>query len=89
MTQEKFCQDCSQKHDCEEIYRKLGNIRGPSVVFNVVVAFLVPILVFILSLAAFEAILSKGALSFLPALAVTFVMMLIIKAINRRVSKNK
>ncbi len=89
MTQEKFCQDCSQRHDCQEIYRKLGNIRGPSVIFDVVVAFLVPILVFIVSLAAFEAILSKGAFSFLTALAVTFVMVLIIKAVNRRVSRNK
>ena len=100
MAQQKFCEDCNQKHDCREVYQKLGNTKGPSVVLKAVVAFLLPILVFIGSLAAFEAILGKvrslintkelrTVLSFVLALAVTFVLILIIKAINRQLSKNK
>ena len=100
MAQQKFCEDCNQKHDCREVYQKLGNTKGPSVVLKAVVAFLLPILVFIGWLAAFEAILDKvrsmintkglrTVLSFLLALSVTFVLILIIKAINRQLSKNK
>ena len=89
MAQQKFCEDCNQKHDCREVYQKLGNTKGPSVVLKAVVAFLLPILVFIGCLAAFEAILARTALNFLLALSVTFVLILIIKAKNRQLSKNK
>jgi len=100
VAQEKFCQDCTQRQNCQEIYQKVGKTKGPSVVLKAVVAFLLPILVFIGCLAAFEAILAKvrslintkelrTVLSFLLALSVTFVLILIIKAINRQLSKNK
>jgi hypothetical protein len=89
MTQEKICQDCSHQQKCQEIYEKLGNIRGPSVAFKAVVAFLLPILVFIASLAVFDAILGRAGLSFVLALSVTFALILIIKGIKRRVSNNK
>ena len=97
MDQLKFCQQCNQRHKCQEVYRQLGKTEGPSVVFKVVVAFLLPILVFIASLATFEAILAgainskevRTALSFLLALPVTFAVVLIIKVINRQVGKNK
>lgn len=89
MAEQRFCQNCNQKHDCREVYQKLGNTKGPSVVLKAVVAFLLPILVFIGCLAAFEAILSRAAVSFVPALAVTFVLILIIKAINKQLDKNK
>lgn len=89
MTQQKYCQDCSQQQKCQEIYEKLGHITGPSVAFKAVVAFLLPILVFIGSLAVFEAILGRAGLSFVLALSVTFTLILIIKGIDRRVSNNK
>ena len=79
MAQEKFCQECIQRHDCREVYQQLGKAEGPSVVFKVVAAFLLPLMVFIAALAASEKILAKTinskevqtALSFLLALAVT------------------
>jgi len=89
MAQEKFCQSCNQKHDCREVYQELSDTKGPSVALKAVVAFLLPILVFIACLAAFEAILAKTGLSFLLALSVSFALILIIKAINRQLSKNK
>jgi len=98
MDQQKICQCCSQQHHCREIYQKLANFKGSSIVLKVIVAFLLPIMVFIASLAAFEGILAKAietksawgcltaelrtALSFLLALSVTFAAMLIIKVIN-------
>lgn len=75
----------------------MGNTKNPSVVFKVVIAFLVPMIVFIASLVIFDHILAKvmnnkeaqTALSFLLALSVTFVAVLVIKAINKKLSKNK
>jgi len=75
----------------------LGKAGSPSVVFKVVVAFLLPMVVFIAVLAAFEAILAntidskevQTALSFLLALSMTFAVVLVIKAINKKLSKNK
>jgi len=97
MAQEKFCQECNQRHDCQEVYQRLGKAEGPSVVFKVVAAFLLPLMVFIAALAASEKILAKTmnskevqtALSFLLALSVTFVCIFVLKAINRQLSKDK
>jgi uncharacterized membrane protein len=92
MAEQKFCNDCKQKHDCQEIYKQLGDVKGPSVVIKVIVAFLLPLLVFIVSLAIFERILSgaistdqlQTALSLLAALLITFICILIVRVINRR-----
>ena len=97
MFQQKFCQECNQNRNCKEIYQQLGKAGSPSVVFKVVVAFLLPMVVFIAVLAAFEAILAntidskevQTALSFLLALSMTFAVVLVIKAINKKLSKNK
>ena len=97
MAELKSCQECNQKHKCQEIYQQLGKAQGPSVVFKAVVAFLLPILIFIASLASFEGILVRTTdikdlrivLDFLLALSVTLAMVLIIKVINKHLSKNK
>jgi uncharacterized membrane protein len=97
MTELKSCHECEQKHKCQEIYQQLGKSEGPSVALKSVVAFLLPLLVFIVSLAVFERILAgttdiKGlriALDFLLALLVTLITMLIIKAISKRLNKNE
>ena len=97
MAEEKFCQGCHQKHRCQEVYEHLSKIEGTPVVFKAVVAFLLPILVFIGCLAAFEGILaevtnSKGVqtvVGFLLALTVSGICILIIKVINKGLIKNK
>lgn len=91
MAEQKFCENCTQKHDCQKVYQQLGDIEGPSVVIKVIVAFLLPLVVFIVSLAVFQesfgnAISSKRmqtALSLLSALLVTFVCILTVRVINR------
>lgn len=97
MVEHKFCQGCNQRRDCQEIYRKLANFKGLSVAFKAGVAFLLPILIFIITLAASERILDEmisagqlqTALSFVLALSVTFGLILIIKLINKQFSKNR
>jgi uncharacterized protein YqhQ len=92
MAQQEFCQDCNQKRDCRKIYEQLGDTKGPSVVVKVIIAFLLPLVIFIVSLAVFveifgSAISSQRAqtvLSAVLALLVTFVYMFMVRAINRR-----
>jgi predicted membrane channel-forming protein YqfA (hemolysin III family) len=70
----------------------LGNVKGPSVVSKVIVAFLLPVVVFIVSLAVFERIFTRvvnakelqTVLSFLMAMLMTFICILIVQAINRQ-----
>jgi len=91
MAPKRFCQDCIQKHDCKRIYEQLGNSPGPSVALKAILAFLLPLMVFIVSLAVFERVLAgaittermQTALSFVLALLATFVCVLITRVINK------
>ena len=95
MREQKFCQECNQRHNCREIYRQLENSKSPSVVIKVVFAFLLPLVVFIAALAASEKILagiinSKEAqtvLSFLLALVVTFILVGCSLLVRRKIKK--
>jgi hypothetical protein len=97
MDELKPCQECSRKHECQEIYQKLGKAQGPSVAFKAVAAFLLPLLIFIVSLAVFEGILARITdikelriiFGLLLALSVTFAATLIIKVMSKHLSKNK
>ncbi|MHC4124281.1 MAG: hypothetical protein ACYSSI_11960, partial [Planctomycetota bacterium] len=59
MDGQKFCQSCGQKHLCQQIYERLGSFKGPSIVSKTINAFLLPLIVFILSLAIYSKVLSK------------------------------
>lgn len=95
MNEQEFCDNCNQKHNCGSIYHQLGNTNSPSVVIKVVIAFLLPLVVFIISLAIFGEIFAKTigsqlvqtALSMVSALLVTFSCILITRVINKRLGQ--
>jgi hypothetical protein len=97
MVNQKTCKGCGHEHDCKAIYQKLADLQGTSVVLKVSIAFLLPILVFIISLAAFELTLTsiintiwlQITLGFLFALSVTFVVVLVTKVIIKEFCKNR
>lgn len=97
MAQQEFCQECNQRHDCQEVYQQLGNVKGPSVVVKVVFAFLVPLVVFIVSLAVFERVFAsvieteqvQTAVSLLLALLAASVCILITRVVNRKFSQDR
>ncbi len=97
MTQQKLCQDCSQNRDCKELYDHLGHAKGPSVAFKAVIAFLLPLAVFIGALAVFETFsdqtLKAGhlhiLLGVLLAASATLAVVISIKVINRKLGKAK
>lgn len=97
MVQQESCQGCHQKDDCQKLYEQLTNAKGPSVTVKVVLAFLLPLVVFIVSLAAFEKILTsyfaggqlRAAITFVLAVLTTLICILIVKFANRHYSKNR
>ena len=95
MAQHKLCENCPQAHECQEVYRHLGNVKGPSIAVKVIVAFLLPMLVFVVSLAIFDRIftgpwgvrnLSQGLqtfLSFVLAVTTTLICIVIVKILEK------
>ena len=79
------------------MYEQLGKIEGPSIVKKVVLAFLLPLVVFVASLVVFERIFSavltagqaRSALSLASALLLTFVCILLTRVIDRQFGQNK
>jgi len=53
MTQSKSCEDCGQGCHCKEAYERFGSAEGPPITRDVSLAFLLPIVVFVIFLGAF------------------------------------
>ena len=94
MVQAQTCDRCSEAHDCQQIYRKLGRAEGPSVAVKVLVAFALPIFVFLACLAGFGHLLRgrlgepyRTPLVFVLALAITAGSVLAASACVRRVER--
>lgn len=95
MEQQKSCQDCYQKHDCQKVYGQLGRSDGSSIVLRVIIAFLLPIVIFIIFLAISEKIFSgfgiserfQPILSFSLSLLVTFIYLLFAKFLDKRLGR--
>ncbi len=94
MSEDHFCEKCSQKQNCREVYQQLGDARGPSVGFKAVIAFLLPIMAFISALVIFDKFLMpvisaanlRTAVSFLLATSATAVLILVTKVVNNRIA---
>jgi len=50
----KECSSCGQKDRCQEIYEKLGHVKGPNVALKAIFAFAVPVVAFIIAVALTE-----------------------------------
>jgi len=59
MSEENFCRECNQKHTCRQAFEQAGKIKGGSVGCKTIIAFLLPLMVFIAALAVFEKMLPK------------------------------
>ena len=91
MARQELCHTCKQKNDCRKVYDQLGRVEGPSVTAKVILAFLLPLLVFIASLGVSEKMLTRAidtayiltAVSILVALCVTFACIVLTWMIRR------
>jgi hypothetical protein len=97
MTQQKLCQQCGQKYSCQDVYRYLANNKTSSPAIDSVIAFLLPLAVFIISLVVLQELLQKvinskmliTALGFLLALPPVFIYLLIIKGVRKKFYKDR
>ena len=94
MARPNQCDGCSQADSCKEAYRQLGKTEGPSVVPTVLVAFLLPIAIFAISLGGIGRFLEgriakpyQTPLALVLALAVTTGLMLIVRVVSRSRSR--
>ena len=88
----KSCHGCGHANSCQRIYRQLGQAKGPSVLSKVMAILLLPMVIFIVSLAVFDEILTgrigiksaETAISLLFVVFVTFIYILIIKMLSQQ-----
>lgn len=92
----KLCDKCGYRHGrgrcCIDIYQQVGQAKGPSIAGKVLLAFVLPLLVFIAGLVLAEYFLSdfmdEGGLrtfiAFLAALAATIVFVQLIRIFTRK-----
>jgi len=93
--EEKNCQGCGFRHTCEEVYRRLGHSSSGPVTLKVILAFLLPLVVFIASITFFERIFSRVLnakwlvliLSLFTAVSITLALILIVKKICNKFNK--
>ena len=52
--QQKQCSGCQNHNSCERVYQRLGQSHAPPVMAPVLVAFVLPMVTFVLALAAFQ-----------------------------------
>ena len=92
----KICNDCGYRHGrgrcCIDIYQQLGQTKGPSVAGKAFLAFVLPLLVFIISLMLAGYFLSvfitkdgiKTFFAFLIAVVMTIVFVQLIRKLTRK-----
>lgn len=54
MSDNDICGRCPQQDKCRDVYDRMGQFAGPSLFFKVILAFLLPLVIFVVSLAVFE-----------------------------------
>jgi len=59
MTQQRECQGCQHSNSCEDIYRRLGHSHTSPVAVKVCIAFIFPLIVFVVMLAVSGGVLEK------------------------------
>ena len=91
MADEEFCSGCPEKNTCSNTYEQLGKFQGPSVFFRSVAAFLVPILLFAISLGVMDRLLMEPVsdknirtlICVIFGVLVCFVYLFILKLLSR------
>jgi len=89
--EQQQCQNCDQKHNCQEVYKQLGQSTAPSVLTKVILAFLLPLVLFIFSIVMAERLLieklksdaTRNLAVFALAIAVVFLYLIVLKLWRR------
>jgi uncharacterized membrane protein (DUF373 family) len=90
------CQSCGMKDSCKEVYKQLGECKAPNVLTKVIMAFLLPLILFIFSIVLFDRLLieklkserASNLAAFGAAIAIVFLYLLFLKLLNFRRRNN-
>ena len=96
MSEKDICRQCPQQNKCRDAYDRMGRFRGPSVFFKAILAFLLPLVIFVASLAVLERVLTnvlepkwlRILVSFAAASCLTMIYASIAAILSKRV-RNK
>ena len=85
--EQKQCDGCSHQNDCQKVYQQLSGAKGDSVLAKTVLALLLPLIVFIITVATCEKLLAnllanqfvRVLLSILSGIVTVFVYIVIVK----------
>ena len=90
MTQQHECQGCQNRNSCEDIYRRLGHSDMSPVAVKVCIAFIFPLIAFVMSL-AFANRMLEGAMdnqgATLISFAVAFVGAIAVAVLGSRIMR--
>jgi hypothetical protein len=93
MKEKKICQSCSQQSDCQQIYKQMGNLKGPCIALSVFLVFLLPIGAFIISLAVlqrtFAHLIQSPAVATLTSVILAAATAFLVILVVRRIMKKK
>ena len=94
MARPRECDGCRQAHACQEVYGKLGDTEGPSVTRAALVAFALPLALFVAALGGWDHLLRNRVaephqtpLTLVLAVGVTALSMLAVCFFARRHQK--
>ena len=76
MTQQHECQGCQNRNSCEDIYRRLGHSDVSPVAVKVCIAFILPLIAFVASL-AFANRMLEGHMGHQGATLISFAVALV------------
>ncbi len=89
-TEPGACDGCRQADTCKEVYRRLGGLQGPSITREVLIAFLLPLVVFVTALGGFGPLVGYlvpapygTPLALVLAMAVAAAVLLLARALVR------
>jgi riboflavin transporter FmnP len=87
----RSCGRCSEKSRCREVFRQLGEAQGKSIIPSVLLAFVLPLLIFVAGLAVSLEVLAKyvesvgfrTAFALVLAIVASAVFVAIVKIVSR------
>jgi len=92
MDDERLCHDCRHRQTCQQIYAKLGRDGVPSVLRKVLLGLLLPLVIFVVSVASISrlfsalelAVAAQAICSFVTAVAATICFVLVLRVLEKR-----
>lgn len=86
---DKRCEKCANSHDCKAVYENMTKSKGNSVTARVTIAFLLPLSIFVASMAFFDGVLKqnfnlgalKDVINLLISAVIAFIFAMTTKAI--------